>query len=69
MGEPGTYSTIIVIEQDRPSKRQRRLLHPDLGVVADCKSFRTKEARRMREWVTGYFARAAAALAASATNS
>jgi len=43
MGEPGAYSTIIVVEKDRPSKWQRRLLHLDLGLLADCKSFRTEE--------------------------
>src|SRR5437667_4198085 len=43
VGEPGADSTITVVEKDRPSKWQRRLLHLDLGLLADCKSFRTKE--------------------------
>ncbi len=43
VGEPGADSTIIVVEKDRPSKWQRRLLHLDLGLLADCKSFRTDE--------------------------
>jgi hypothetical protein len=52
MGEPGADSAIIVVEKDWPCKRQRRFLHRDLGLVADCKSFRTKEALTFREWVT-----------------
>ena len=43
MREPGAYSTIVVVEKDRPSKWQRILLHLDLGLLADCKSFRTEE--------------------------
>jgi len=47
MGEPGAYSTIIVVEKDRPGKWQRRLLHMDLGLSVDCKSFRTEEVSLM----------------------
>jgi len=43
VGEPGAYSTVIVVEKDRPSKWQRGLLHLDLGLLGDCKSFRTEE--------------------------
>jgi hypothetical protein len=46
MGEPGADSTIIVVEKDRPSKWQRITLHLDLGLLADCKSFRTGEPSR-----------------------
>src|SRR5439155_13166952 len=42
VGEPGAYSTIIVVEKNRPRKWQRTLLHLDLGLLADCKSFRTE---------------------------
>src|SRR6266571_5475607 len=43
VGEPGADSTIIVVEKDRPRKWQRITLHVDLGLLADCKSFRTGE--------------------------
>ena len=43
VGEPGADSTIIVVEKDRPHKWQRILLHLDLGLTVDCKSFRTDE--------------------------
>jgi len=43
VGEPGAYSTIIVVEKNRPRKWQRILLHLDLGPTVDCKPFRTEE--------------------------
>src|SRR5437667_11180040 len=59
VGEPGADSTIIVVEKDRPSKWQRILLHLDLGLLADCKSFRTEELSRAERlgYLLAYLAR------------
>jgi len=43
VGEPGADSAVIVVEKDRPNEWRKELLHQDLGVLGDCKSFRTEE--------------------------
>ncbi|OLB45141.1 hypothetical protein AUH73_06015 [archaeon 13_1_40CM_4_53_4] len=43
VGEPGTYSAIIVVEKDWSGGWQREIPPSVSVLLADCKSFRTEE--------------------------